>query len=96
MLNHPNILQLYGLCDCGLLAEAPALVSPWMDYGDAESYLRMFPRAPRLPIIKDVASGLVHMHLSNVIHGDLKGVGLSFHASTPINVCFIEIEQHPY
>ncbi|KZO99051.1 kinase-like protein [Calocera viscosa TUFC12733] len=71
-LRHPNVLQLCGVCihePYGL-----ALVSPWMEHGNVEAYLRMTPDAHRSSLILDVAQGLSHLHSMQppVVHGGLR------------------------
>ncbi|GLB41983.1 putative protein tyrosine kinase [Lyophyllum shimeji] len=69
-LCHPNVLPIYGLCR---LQTQICLVSPWMDHGDVNIYLKTRPEAPRLQLALDVARGLLYLHENKIIHGDLKG-----------------------
>ena len=74
-LRHPQILPLYGICcNPGWEVATPALIAPWMEFGDSESYLKRFPNARRMPLVQDVVAGLEYMHSLGIVHGDLKGV----------------------
>ncbi|KAF9440638.1 kinase-like protein, partial [Macrolepiota fuliginosa MF-IS2] len=71
-LSHPNILEFYGVYvfDAGM----PQLcfVSPWMENGNLDQYLKRRPEIPRMPLILDVAEGVLYLHRSNIVHSDLK------------------------
>ena len=85
-LVHPNIVPLLGVTTSPRLQ----LISEWMSGGDLLAYIKAHPDADRLGLVgvlfvdstyanpcyqlSDVANGLHYLHLSNVIHGDLKGV----------------------
>ncbi|KZT54917.1 kinase-like protein [Calocera cornea HHB12733] len=70
-LKHPNILELYGVCEhepYGL-----ALISPWMELGNVKQYLEAHPRADRTSLVLDVARALAYMHSLEppIVHGNL-------------------------
>ncbi|TFK19925.1 kinase-like protein, partial [Coprinopsis marcescibilis] len=76
---HQNIIPFYGvyfwppkLDDYG---ERIALVSPWMEFGNAMQYLDSHPHVERDPLVLDIARGLLYLHRLKppFIHGDLKG-----------------------
>ncbi|KAF8071537.1 armadillo-type protein [Lyophyllum atratum] len=71
-LSHQNLLPLYGLyrsqSRLGL-----CLVSPWMENGDINMYLKNNPSADRNLLALDIAHGLLYLHENEIIHGDLKG-----------------------
>lgn len=85
-LAHPNIVPLLGITTFPRLQ----LISEWMSGGDLPIYIKAHPDTDRLGLVgvpfvdstyanpcyqlSDIANGLHHLHLSNVIHGDLKGV----------------------
>ncbi|KIJ56647.1 hypothetical protein M422DRAFT_197712 [Sphaerobolus stellatus SS14] len=71
------ILPLHGICfEDGPF---PYLVSPWMPNGNVMDYLKKYPNADRLEIIKGVAKGLSLLHNfqpNPIAHGDLKGANI--------------------
>ncbi|KIM30176.1 hypothetical protein M408DRAFT_328262 [Serendipita vermifera MAFF 305830] len=77
-LNHPNILPLYGFVDDEEVYQPGALVSPWLQKGDAESFLAEHGNSmeveKRVLLWKDIVSGVNYLHSFNpvLIHGDLK------------------------
>ncbi|KAF9789475.1 kinase-like domain-containing protein [Thelephora terrestris] len=72
-LQHPNIVSLIGI---------PAEISPfemvcdWMDHGSITEYVGQHPEVDRIGLLWDVAEGLHHLHLYNVVHGNLKGANV--------------------
>ncbi|KAF8074155.1 kinase-like domain-containing protein [Lyophyllum atratum] len=68
-LSHPNVLPIYGL---HRFRRRFCLVSPWMEEGDIEHYLKQRPSGPRVQFAIDVARGLSYLDKSGIIHGDLK------------------------
>ncbi|KAG6847736.1 hypothetical protein H0H93_006259 [Arthromyces matolae] len=71
-LSHPNLLPIFGLFHSTSL-ERLCLVSPWMEHGDINRYLRQNPNAPRVLLALDVSKGLQYLHGIDIVHGDLKG-----------------------
>ncbi|KAG6808330.1 hypothetical protein H0H92_004466 [Tricholoma furcatifolium] len=69
-LRHPNVLPFYGVYRYNAMA---ALVTPWMDNGDIQSYLQRHQDSNRCLLAYDVANGLQFLHVNNIVHGDLKG-----------------------
>jgi len=75
-LDHPNVLPLLGLAE--LPGLSLSLVSLWIETGNAHTFLSVNPKAPRLPLIAGIISGLayLHSHEPPVIHGDLRGYNI--------------------
>ncbi|CAE6360386.1 unnamed protein product [Rhizoctonia solani] len=67
---HTNILELIGLA---VVRGKLAMVAPWMEYGSLRIYTTARPDADRCALCAQVAEGLIHMHTSGVVHGDMKG-----------------------
>ncbi|KZS96556.1 kinase-like protein, partial [Sistotremastrum niveocremeum HHB9708] len=71
--NHPNILPFLGFCFFPNSTENFSLVSPWMNNGNALSYVTSNPGSDRLPIqIIGVFRGSCYLHKNNIVHGDIK------------------------
>ncbi|KAF8066577.1 kinase-like domain-containing protein [Lyophyllum atratum] len=68
-LSHPNVLPIYGI---HRFRRRFCLVSPWMEAGDMEKYLKSRPYGSRIQFAVDVAEGLLYLHNNDIIHGDLK------------------------
>ncbi|KAF8594158.1 kinase-like protein [Ceratobasidium sp. AG-I] len=71
-LDHPNILQLFGLAEFhgGL-----SMVSPWMEYGNVVSALSKWPTVDRYALCAQLVDAIAYLHGPEVaaIHGDIKG-----------------------
>ena len=75
-LNHPNIVQLY---DFGEANGRIFLALEFVEGEDVTSYMEREGRVPEklaIQIVRDVALGLSHGHLSSVIHRDVKPANL--------------------
>ncbi|KAG1728741.1 kinase-like domain-containing protein [Suillus paluster] len=77
-MSHDHILPFEGVTeDFGPL---PALVSPWMENGSLNDYLRReFSKLSdhrKLELIQQVASGLSYLHGRDIVHGDLTGTNV--------------------
>ncbi|KAG1872869.1 kinase-like domain-containing protein [Suillus tomentosus] len=71
-LEHDHILTFNGIVDG--LGPLPALVSPWMENGSLDSYLKQGPvlsKAEKLRMLRQIAAGLKYLHDKGVVHGDL-------------------------
>ncbi|OAX33319.1 kinase-like protein [Rhizopogon vinicolor AM-OR11-026] len=77
-LSHDNILSFEGIVDD--FGRLPALVSPWMENGSLNVYLKkVFPKLSdhqKLKLIQQVAAGLSYLHRKDVVHGDLTGTNI--------------------
>lgn len=71
-LSHQNILPFLGIFFPSVDVHRVALVSPWMENGGILNYLNNFPDTPRIPLLRDIISGLRYLHAFGIIHGDLK------------------------
>ncbi|KAG6852960.1 hypothetical protein C0991_007876 [Blastosporella zonata] len=69
-LSHPNLLPFYGIYR---FRNGLSLVSPWMQNGDINIYLKNHRTADRLLLAYDIINGLKFLHENNIVHGDLKG-----------------------
>ncbi|CAE7163408.1 unnamed protein product [Rhizoctonia solani] len=70
---HPNVLPLLGMVE---FRDQIAMVSPWMKNGDLRNYLRQHPEVDRCQLCYDICDGLVYLHSTNIVHGDLKGANV--------------------
>ncbi|KAG1868006.1 kinase-like domain-containing protein [Suillus tomentosus] len=71
-LSHDNILPLEGVTEG--FGPLPALVTPWMDNGSLNDYLRRevnLSREKKLTMVREVAAGLQYLHDKNIVHGNL-------------------------
>ncbi|KAF9469363.1 kinase-like domain-containing protein [Collybia nuda] len=78
-LSHINVVPFYGVYNIG--HARLALVSPWIENGNINHYLRINPDADRPLLVSDVADGLLYLHQSHIVHGDLKGGNILVTAS---------------
>jgi len=71
-LKHDHILPLIGLYTRKTLTY---MISPWMDNGDALTYVNKGLNVDCLKLLIQVAKGLRYLHTFNpvVVHGDLRG-----------------------
>ncbi|KAJ3570819.1 hypothetical protein NP233_g4151 [Leucocoprinus birnbaumii] len=75
-LNHPNILNFYGVCRSMKPDGKPSklsVVSPWMEKGNLADFAKTLEPGDRLPLLYDVILGLAYLHDLGIVHGDLKG-----------------------
>jgi len=77
-LEHKHILPLEGIVEgFGLL---PALVSPWMEKGSLNYYLKstftQLSDRRKLELIQQVVAGLSYLHGNQIVHGDLTGTNI--------------------
>lgn len=92
-LNHPNILPLYGYVDDEDFYQPGALVSPWLQKGDAEAFLAEHGDSmeveKRILLWKDIVSGVNYLHSFNpvLIHGDLKPRNVLIDDSGSAKIC---------
>ncbi|OJA21366.1 hypothetical protein AZE42_11892, partial [Rhizopogon vesiculosus] len=77
-LSHDNILSFEGIVDD--FGQLPALVSPWMENGSLNVYLKkVFPSLSdhrKSQLVQQVAAGLCYLHGKDVVHGDLTGTNI--------------------
>ncbi|GLB44105.1 putative ste ste11 protein kinase [Lyophyllum shimeji] len=73
-LRHPNVLPFLCLHHVNSNQARVGLVSPWMDNGNVQSYLRRVPDANRVSLVIDIAEGLEYLRTMqpSIVHGDLK------------------------
>ena len=49
----------------------PAVVTPYYGNSNIVNYVCLHPSADRLGLVRQTASALVHIHLKDVVHGDI-------------------------
>ncbi|KAG8901199.1 hypothetical protein FRC01_009903, partial [Tulasnella sp. 417] len=67
-LTDPNILPFLGY----QWKDTPVLVFHWYKNGNISQYLKANPRVDHLPLLADVAAGLVFLHSNSIVHGAIK------------------------
>ncbi|EJD49791.1 kinase-like protein [Auricularia subglabra TFB-10046 SS5] len=67
-LRHQHVLPYLGHCD---FEGTVCIVSPFVEGGDLEQYVRMHSDCSRKAILSQVASGLSYLHDSGIVHGNL-------------------------
>ncbi|KZO99044.1 kinase-like protein [Calocera viscosa TUFC12733] len=75
LLKHPSILELDGFYEYEGEQTLPALVSPWMNYGNIGDYLLHHLNVNRLALLYDIALGLSYLHGSldvPIVHHNLQ------------------------
>lgn len=71
-LRHVNVIEL--LVYLYDEARNPMFVSEWMENGTALDYVKNCPTANVFQLALGIARGLDYLHLSNVVHSDIKSV----------------------
>ncbi|KAG1743008.1 kinase-like domain-containing protein [Suillus lakei] len=77
-LNHENIARLLGVASgFGHLDTSISMVSNWFPNGTLTTFLASphdtFNRRQRLELLQGVAAGVLYLHTSEVVHGNLSG-----------------------
>jgi len=70
-LSHPNVVPFLGVCSD--IGPSPAMISPLYNNGHVCAYLNTHKNKDPQAFVIGVARGLKYLHLSSVIHGDIKG-----------------------
>ncbi|KAG1906275.1 kinase-like domain-containing protein [Suillus fuscotomentosus] len=76
-LSHDNILPLEDVTE--RFGPLPALVTPWMENGSLNDYLRRevnISREKKLTMVREVAAGLQYLHDKDIVHGNLTGTNV--------------------
>ncbi|KAJ3573705.1 hypothetical protein NP233_g2270 [Leucocoprinus birnbaumii] len=70
---HPNLLPFTGVFfeDVDGIPHI-CLVSPFMKNGNLHDYAPRISQPGRIPLLRDVADGLLYIHQIGIVHGDLK------------------------
>ncbi|KAJ3121170.1 hypothetical protein HK098_003931 [Nowakowskiella sp. JEL0407] len=76
-LNHRHILHLYGYCfsDCGPGSDNPPMIIMELAKCSLGDRLKQQPKMSfieKIRVLKELSSGLCHVHGKKIIHGDLK------------------------
>ncbi|KAH7335023.1 kinase-like domain-containing protein [Rhizoctonia solani] len=78
---HPNILELIGMAQ---FRNQIAMVSPWMENGNLQSFLPQHPEVNRCTMCVQISDSISYLHSQGVVHGDIKGANiLVSHDYTP-------------
>ncbi|TFK19388.1 kinase-like protein [Coprinopsis marcescibilis] len=75
-LSHRNVLPFYGIYQLDDKYKRICMVSPWMENGNVQDYLKQGLCPNRVWLLSDVASGIAYLHANGVIHGDIKGMNI--------------------
>ncbi|KAG1725852.1 kinase-like domain-containing protein [Suillus lakei] len=76
-LSHDHILPLEGVTEG--FGPLPALVTPWMENGSLNDYLRRavgLSRERKLRMVREVAAALQYLHDKDIVHGDLNSTNV--------------------
>ncbi|KAL0576012.1 hypothetical protein V5O48_005957 [Marasmius crinis-equi] len=73
-LDHPNIHPFLGV-NKKHFAPAFCIITPWMENGSINEFLRKNPSHDKLRAVREIAAGLDYLHslLPKIVHGDVKG-----------------------
>ncbi|KAK0240369.1 kinase-like domain-containing protein [Armillaria nabsnona] len=72
-LTHKNVVPLYGFLR---IDDDVYSVSPWMDNGTVNDFVKSNPQVDRLHILSEISEGMEYLHLKEIIHGDLRGANV--------------------
>ncbi|KAF7969054.1 hypothetical protein HWV62_28392 [Athelia sp. TMB] len=85
-LQHSNIAELLGTVKDFGLYKSYGMVSPWMENGNLSAFLEKknatISITERFQILCDVISGIVYVHQSGMLHGDITGSNIFIDGST--------------
>ncbi|KAI6038806.1 kinase-like domain-containing protein [Pisolithus marmoratus] len=78
-LRHESIMPLLGITT--KFNHTESMVTEWMERGNAHKYVQDVavdprPLVRRLAQLLDIARGLNYLHVSGIVHGDLKGINV--------------------
>ncbi|KZT54913.1 kinase-like protein [Calocera cornea HHB12733] len=75
-VKHPNIVELRGVCEHGM--HGLAMIMPWMQDGDLNTFLLKSPNIRRAPLVRNIALGLDYLHTLNppIVHGDVRAANV--------------------
>lgn len=72
-IKHTNIVPFLGVEEDG---DSLSLISEWMPGEDTRKYIKTHPDSNRLSLIMDAAQGLLYLHETGIVHGDLKSTNI--------------------
>ncbi|KAG1719388.1 kinase-like domain-containing protein [Suillus lakei] len=74
-LEHDYILPFEGVTIAAEFGPLPALISPWMEEGSLDNYLKhkflVLTDVQKRELIRQVATGVSYLHRKGIVHGDL-------------------------
>ncbi|KAJ6479587.1 kinase-like domain-containing protein [Mycena sanguinolenta] len=72
-MDHQNVIGFLGILDD---PNRLCIVTPWMDGGELNAFLKRSLGSPRAPLACQIAAGLGYLRSQCIIHGDLKGANI--------------------
>ncbi|KAG8725010.1 hypothetical protein FRC09_010214 [Ceratobasidium sp. 395] len=72
-LKHKNVLELLGVA---MFQEQLAMISPWMNNGTLDAYIRQNPNVDRWLLCAQASEGLEYIRGARMVHGDLKAASI--------------------
>ncbi|KAJ7575964.1 kinase-like domain-containing protein [Mycena floridula] len=76
-LDHPGVLKFLGV-SMDMFAPSFCLVSPWMDNGNINEYLQVYPDHDCLTVLREVAEAMQYLHEFTpcIVHADIRGANI--------------------
>ncbi|KAG1833656.1 kinase-like domain-containing protein, partial [Suillus subalutaceus] len=86
---HDNILPLEGVTVAYEFEPLPTLVTPWMENGCLDDYLRQkfgLSWERKLSMVREVAAGLEYLHDKDIVHGNLTAHNILLDGSGHVHI----------
>ncbi|KAF9781372.1 kinase-like domain-containing protein [Thelephora terrestris] len=87
-LSHPNVLTLIGV-PVTLEEGRFSVASEWMVNGNIMDYVSAHA-GNHLKLLADAVEGLNYLHLTTIVHGDLKGANILITNTNPVSACLAD------